>query len=88
MNKPVFLVGMALILVVALGMAFRRDDSNFSTDTLVSLVAFGMMMALIGRFVVARFQGNASTALRDITIWGVLIALVALIYTNKAGLGL
>jgi hypothetical protein len=45
------------------------------------------MATLTGRYVIARMQGNATATLRDLTIWGVIIALVAVIYTNKASLG-
>jgi len=86
-NKPAFLWGMIVILVVALLMAVRRDDSQFSGDTIVNLIAFGMMGALMGRYVIARMQGNATATLRDLTIWGVIIALVAVIYANKAAFG-
>lgn len=87
MNKPAFLWGMIVILIVALVMAARRDGNNFSGDTLANLVAVGIMATLTGRYVIARMQGNATATLRDLTIWGVIIALVAVIYTNKASLG-
>lgn len=87
MGKPAVLIGLAVVLTAALAFVFSRPEAGVSPDMLAGLVAVGVSLALVGRYTLGQFQINPGGALRDVLIWGAIIALVAVIYARRAAFG-
>lgn len=87
MKKPGLLIGMGIILVIAIAMAVRRTEGNFSGDDVASLVGVGLMATLMSSFVIAQARDSLTNTMRDLLIWGMIVVVVTLAYVNKAKFG-
>lgn len=86
MNNPRLLVALLVGLVLLIiGVALAK--SGLSGDDYVSLLAVGMMATLMSSFVLAQMRGSLTNTLRDLVIWGMIVAAVTLAYANKAKFG-
>jgi len=81
-----FLIGLIVALLVALVIAGLASGS-LSGNTLGRLTYAGLALTLIGSWALAEMHGNLSESLRNLLIWGVIIAVVALAYSYKAHFG-
>lgn len=77
------LVG-ALILTLVVAQFSPTGELGQNMAVLVGLL---MSMALVGPGVLGWYRGNLGEAARNLLIWGVLIALVALAYQNRGLFG-
>jgi hypothetical protein len=87
MNKPALFVATGVILVIALAVSVLRAEGTFSGDDIASLIGIGVMMTLMSSFVLAQARGSLTNTLRDLLIWGMIVAVVTIAYANKAKLG-
>ncbi len=86
MTLPKIAIALALTLVVALIVAkLSPPDDLFRNVAL--LISFGMCAVLAGSGVIEQFAENTGTAIRHALIWGALISLVTLAYSNRAAFG-
>lgn len=81
-----------LLVAIALGLAvilalLLANGSEVSGNQMASLAAAGACIALISTWVVAHARGNLGGTLRDLLIWGVIIAGVAFVYSIRTQLG-
>lgn len=80
------LIGVIVVLLVALVVSGLAGGA-ISGDTLGRFAYAGLVLTLIGSWTLAEMRGNLSESLRNLLIWGVIIAVVAFAYSYKAHFG-
>lgn len=86
MTLPRVIAALAVTLLVAwiVAQVSAPDDLGRNVALLIGSV---MCLVLAGSNIVGYFGNDLGTAVRYALIWGGLLALVALAYTNKASFG-
>lgn len=77
------LVG-ALVLTLIVAQLSPAGDLGQNMALLVGLL---MCAALVAPGVLGWYRGNLGEAARNLLIWGIMIAIVALAYANKSSFG-
>lgn len=86
MTLPRVIAALAVTLVVALIVAKFSAPDDLGRNVAL-LIGSAMCLVLAGSNIAAYFGNDLGTAVRYALIWGGLLALVALAYTNKASFG-
>lgn len=87
MNSPRVTLLILLALGVALVLAVSGGLPSLSGDDIASLVAFGILLTMVGTWALAEIRGNMGESLRNLLIWGVVVLILVFGYQNKAMLG-
>ena len=80
------MIGLIVVLLVTLVVAGLAGGA-LSGDALGRLAYAGLVLTLIGSWTLAEMRGNLSESIRNLLIWGVIIAVVAFAYSYKAHFG-
>ncbi|MCA3662117.1 MAG: hypothetical protein INF07_12910, partial [Methylobacterium sp.] len=69
MNSPRVTLLILLALGVALVLAVSGGLPSLSGDDMASIVAFGIVLTMMGTWALAEIRGNMGESLRNLLIW-------------------
>ncbi|MFY8156781.1 MAG: hypothetical protein ACOVLI_07890, partial [Rhabdaerophilum sp.] len=76
MNSPRVTLLILLALGVALVLAVSGGLPSLSGDDMASIVAFGIVLTMMGTWALAEIRGNMGESLRNLLIWGVVVLIL------------